>query len=193
MEVDALKEEFLMLGASEIPCTRFEIAVEDGFLEGIAVELLLETVAPASAPMLPDIDEGLLKEALLGIRVSPVGLRDETLCASAEGRWLALSTFACVKEGALEGRRPSTLFWISREGLCELEAEICCAREGLEELVGANVELLCDVLPSKDALGKRVSVVGLDEALLEAGPIRSLASTGAIVLIRAEFFLDVPP
>lgn len=132
MEVDALKAEFLMLGASEIPCTRFEIAVEDGFLEGIAVELLLEVVvAPASAPMLPDIDEGLLKEALLGIRNSPVGLRDETLCASAEGRWLALSTFACVKEGALEGRRPSTVFWVSREALCELETEICCAREGL--------------------------------------------------------------
>lgn len=50
------------------------------------------------------------------------------------------------------------------------------------------------MLPSKDALGKRVSVVGLDEALLEAGPIWSLAFTGAIVLIRAvEFFLDVPP
>jgi hypothetical protein len=133
--------------------------------------------------MVPEIDEGLLKEALLGIKDSPVGLRDETLCD-------------CVKEGAFEGRRPSRpLFWVSREGLCELEAEICWAREGLEEVVvgGANVEFLWDVLPSRDALGKRVSVVGLDEALLEGGAIWSLlGSPGAIVLIRAlEFFLDV--
>lgn len=209
MEVEALKEEFRMLGASKVPpwAGFEEMAVpEDGFLEGKAVELLLEAaaaVAPASAPiMLPDdIEEGLLKEALLGIRASPaLGLREETLCASAEG----LSAFACVvKEGAFEGRRPPSklLFRVSsEEGLCELEAEICCcAREGLEELVvvGAkNVEFLCDVLPSKDdALGKRVSVVGLDEALLEAGPIWSLASPGGaiVVLIRGavEFFLDV--
>lgn len=121
MDVEALSDELLTLGASAMtmpPCSSagFEGAVEDGRLEGIAVELLLEAVAaPASTPMVPDIDEGLLKEALRGIRVSPVGLRDETLCASDEARWFMISTFACVREGVLEGTKPSTLFWASDE------------------------------------------------------------------------------
>lgn len=57
------------------------------------------------------------------------------------------------------------------------------------------MELLCEVLPSRDdALGVRVSVVGLDEALLEAGPSWLLASTAAVALFPAvEFFLDVAP